>query len=107
MARYLRTNPLQSAKHRRQLSAIRNRRAAKPTASLQQPEFPSCRGRENATYHGESRGRGQTFASPGTAATTAALLASELATNYNQEQIDVLFDATSKLLLRGGYRFVW
>jgi hypothetical protein len=38
---------------------------------------------------------------------TAALLASSLATNYNQAEIDVLFDANSKLTLRGGYRYMW
>ncbi len=27
--------------------------------------------------------------------------------NYNQQQTDVLFDLTSKLTLRGGYRYVW
>ena len=27
--------------------------------------------------------------------------------NYNQQQLDVLYDVTSKLTLRGGYRFVW
>jgi hypothetical protein len=36
-----------------------------------------------------------------------ALLASSIATNYNQQEIDVFFDATSKLTLRGGYRYVW
>jgi hypothetical protein len=29
------------------------------------------------------------------------------AVNYNQQQTDVLFDLTSKLMLRGGYRRVW
>jgi hypothetical protein len=29
------------------------------------------------------------------------------AVNYNQQQTDVLFDLTSKLTLRGGYRYVW
>ncbi|HUB83593.1 MAG TPA: hypothetical protein VMB03_32565 [Bryobacteraceae bacterium] len=29
------------------------------------------------------------------------------AVNYNQEQVDVLYDVTSKLTLRGGYRNVW
>ena len=28
-------------------------------------------------------------------------------TNYSQEEIDVFYDATSKLMLRGGYRYVW
>jgi hypothetical protein len=30
-----------------------------------------------------------------------------LAMNYSQEEIDVLFDLTSHLTLRGGYRYVW
>ena len=38
---------------------------------------------------------------------TAALLASSLLTNYNQEEIDLLYDVSSKLTLRGGYRYVW
>jgi hypothetical protein len=38
---------------------------------------------------------------------TSALLGSSLATNYNQEEIDLFFDATSRLTLRGGYRYVW
>lgn len=29
------------------------------------------------------------------------------AVNYNQEQVDVLFDVTSRITLRGGYRKVW
>lgn len=35
------------------------------------------------------------------------LLASSLVTNYNQEQIDVLFELTARLTLHGGYRYVW
>jgi hypothetical protein len=27
--------------------------------------------------------------------------------NYNQEQLDVLYDLTSKLTVRGGYRYIW
>ncbi|MGA3235870.1 MAG: hypothetical protein ABSG03_06190 [Bryobacteraceae bacterium] len=38
---------------------------------------------------------------------TAALLESSLVTNYNQAEALVYFDATSKLTLRGGYRYVW
>ena len=30
-----------------------------------------------------------------------------LTANYSQQEIDVFFDATSKLTLRGGYRYVW
>ena len=37
----------------------------------------------------------------------AALLASSLVANYSQEEIDIFYDATSKLTLRGGYRYVW
>ncbi len=37
----------------------------------------------------------------------AALLASTLATNYSQNEVDVLFDAPWHLSLRGGYRTVW
>jgi hypothetical protein len=37
----------------------------------------------------------------------ASLLASTLATNYSQEEIDVFFDVMPKLTLRGGYRYVW
>jgi hypothetical protein len=32
---------------------------------------------------------------------------SRLVMNYNQQQIDVLFDVTSRLTLRGGHRYVW
>lgn len=38
---------------------------------------------------------------------SSALLSSLLTTNYNQEEIDVLLDATSRLTLRAGYRYVW
>ena len=27
--------------------------------------------------------------------------------NYNRQQTDVFFDVTSKLTVRGGYRYVW
>ena len=49
----------------------------------------------------------QTLTSSGISQQTAALLASSLVTNYSQEEIDVFYDATSKLTLRGGYRYVW
>jgi len=38
---------------------------------------------------------------------TAALLESGLVTNYNQAEARLFFEATSKLTLRGGYRYVW
>jgi len=37
----------------------------------------------------------------------AALLESSLVTNYNQAETLLFFEATSKLTLRGGYRYVW
>jgi hypothetical protein len=37
----------------------------------------------------------------------ATLLNSALVNNYNQVEAQVFVDATSKLLLRGGYRYVW
>src|SRR6516164_3300860 len=37
----------------------------------------------------------------------AALLAASLVTNYNQNEIDLFYDLTSKLTVRGGYRYVW
>ncbi len=38
---------------------------------------------------------------------TSAWLASSLATNYSQEEVDLFVDLTSRLTLRGGYRYVW
>jgi hypothetical protein len=37
----------------------------------------------------------------------ASLIASTLVTNYNQEALDVFFDPSPKITLRGGYRYVW
>ena len=46
--------------------------------------------------------------SPSSVAQTTPLpLSSQLVMNYNQEQIDVQLDVTRKLMLRGGYRYVW
>jgi len=39
------------------------------------------------------------------AASTA--LANQQVVNYNQQQVDAIYDLTSKLTLRGGYRYVW
>src|SRR5579885_1197885 len=36
-----------------------------------------------------------------------APLSSRLVMNYNQQQVDVLVDVTSRLTLRGGHRYVW
>jgi hypothetical protein len=45
---------------------------------------------------------------PATAPTAGLTSLSTLQTvNYNQEQVDVLFDVSSKIALRGGYRHIW
>ena len=49
----------------------------------------------------------QVVSGSGTAQEMSALLASSLATNYSQAEMDVLFDVTSRLTLRGGYRYAW
>ena len=38
---------------------------------------------------------------------TAALLASSLVTNYNQEEVDIFYDAAARFTIHGGYRYVW
>jgi hypothetical protein len=43
----------------------------------------------------------------GTSLPLSSLIQSTLVSNYSQESIDVFFDASSKLTLRGGYRYVW
>ncbi len=49
----------------------------------------------------------QTLMVSGASTPLSSLLATMLASNYSQEAIDVFYDATSKLTLRGGYRYVW
>ncbi len=49
----------------------------------------------------------QTLLSAAESIPLASLLATALASNYNQEAIDIFFDASQKLVLRGGYRYVW
>jgi hypothetical protein len=39
--------------------------------------------------------------------TFPALLSAGLALNYNQEETDVFFSLSPKVILRGGYRYVW
>ncbi len=58
-------------------------------------------------HNAGSASSNQILASFGSSQQIASLLSSALATNYNQQEIDVFFDATSKLTLRGGYRYVW
>jgi hypothetical protein len=49
----------------------------------------------------------QTLLSPYAAIPLSSLLATTLGSDYSQEAIDIFYDATSKLTLRGGYRYVW
>jgi hypothetical protein len=49
----------------------------------------------------------QTLLNPYAALPLSSLLATTLASDYSQEAIDIFYDATSKLTLRGGYRYVW
>jgi hypothetical protein len=58
-------------------------------------------------HNAGSSASSQTLASASQSEQIAAMLASSLVTNYNQEEINLIFDATSKLVLRGGYRYVW
>lgn len=39
--------------------------------------------------------------------TTTLTAADRLVFNYNQQQIDVLYDLTARLTVRGGYRYTW
>jgi hypothetical protein len=46
-------------------------------------------------------------ANPALSQQISTVLASSLVSNYNQQETNIFFDATSKLTLYGGYRFVW
>ena len=58
-------------------------------------------------HNAGSAASNQTLASTDASQQIAALLTSSLVTNYSQNEIDIFYDATSKLTLRGGYRYVW
>ncbi len=49
----------------------------------------------------------QLFFATSPALLTSAFSATGLVLNYNQQQLDVLYDVTSKITLRGGYRYTW
>ena len=49
----------------------------------------------------------QTLLLAGTPVPLSSLIDSTLVANYSQEEIDVFFDATQKLTVRGSYRYVW
>ena len=83
------------------------------TASLGAEERPLRRIRiteswiTDRLHNAGSASSNQLISGTGISQQTAAVLASSLATNYNQAEVDVFFDATSRLTLRGGYRYVW
>jgi len=49
----------------------------------------------------------QTLLVAGASLPLSSLIDSTLVANYSQEALDVFFDATQKLTLRGSYRYVW
>ena len=49
----------------------------------------------------------QIFGNATTTRQNLEVLNSALANNYNQAEINLFYDATSKLTVRGGYRYVW
>ncbi len=58
-------------------------------------------------HNSASAASNETLASPALSQQIAALLASSLVTDYSQDEVNVFFDVTSKLTIRGGYRYVW
>ncbi|MGD1093033.1 MAG: hypothetical protein ABSB35_13705 [Bryobacteraceae bacterium] len=58
-------------------------------------------------HNSGSSSSADTLASPFSSEQIAALLASSLVNNYNQVETSVFWDATSRLNLHGGYRYVW
>ena len=59
-------------------------------------------------YHDASFGLfSSVFFTKPAAASQASSLANLQVVNYNQNQVDVLFDLTPKITLRGGYRRIW
>jgi len=58
-------------------------------------------------HNASSASSNQFLSGTGVSQQMGALLSSSIATNYNQQETDIFFDATSRLTLRGGYRCVW
>lgn len=54
-----------------------------------------------------SNATAQTLLLTGSSLALSSLIDSTLVTNYSQEALDVFYEASSKLTLRGGYRYVW
>jgi hypothetical protein len=58
-------------------------------------------------HNGGNSSSVQTFVPPGGVSPISQLLAASLATNYNQTETNLFFDAGAHVTLRGGYRYVW
>jgi hypothetical protein len=58
-------------------------------------------------YHDAAMGLETSISLPTNILPAAAPLNPLLAVNYNQEQIEILYDLGSKISLRGGYRYIW
>ena len=58
-------------------------------------------------HSGGSSSSADTLSSPGSSQQIAAMLASSLVNNYNQQESHLFWDVTSRLTLHGGYRYVW
>jgi len=58
-------------------------------------------------YHDASMGLYSSVSLPTNILPTASPLNQLEAVNYNQEQVEVLYDLGSKISLRGGYRYIW
>jgi hypothetical protein len=57
--------------------------------------------------NGSANSVNQLFYSPSSTSATLALLESSLASNYSQNEVNVMYDLSAKLTLRAGYRYVW
>ena len=58
-------------------------------------------------HNSGSAGQNNTLTNETLSEQITAALSSSLVNNYNQVESDIFFDATSKIMLRGGYRYVW
>jgi len=57
--------------------------------------------------HSTSNASSSQILTPATVVVPTPPQSARLVSNYSQEQVDVFFDVTRKLTLRGGYRHVW
>jgi hypothetical protein len=58
-------------------------------------------------HNSGSSSSADTLSNPGSSQQIAAILASSLVNNYNQQESHLFWDVTSRLTFHGGYRYVW